>query len=112
MDALGITIDRLGQDAVKVGLSGELDFARAYTFDEEMRRLEATKPATIVLDLRELHFVDSAGLSRVLALQRRATRDGRRLMVVRGCKSIERLFALAALDTKLEMISDPEAALA
>ena len=47
-----------------------------------------------MLDLRKLNFLDSAGLGRVLAVQRRATRDGRRLVVVRGCRAVERLFAL------------------
>jgi anti-sigma B factor antagonist len=109
---LGITIESLAPDTVCVALSGELDFHRAYTFDEEMRRLESTKPSSIVLDLRTLNFLDSAGLGRVLALQRRATRDGRRLVVVRGCRAIERLFALTALDMRLEMVSEPAAALA
>ena len=109
---LGITIESLATDTVCVTLSGELDFARAYTFDEEMRRLESQRPDSIVLDLRKLNFLDSAGLGRVLALQRRATRDGRRLVVVRGCRAIERLFALTALDLRLEMVSEPAAALA
>jgi anti-anti-sigma factor len=108
---LGITIESLAADTVCVALSGELDFARAYTFDEEMRRLELQRPNSIVLDLRKLNFLDSAGLGRVLALQRRAKRDGRRLVVVRGCRAVERLFALTALDTRLDMVSDPRAAL-
>ena len=108
---LGITIESLAPDTVCVELSGELDFSRAYTFDEEMRRLEAQKPNSIVLDLRKLNFLDSAGLGRVLAIQRRATRDGRRLVVVRGCRAVERLFALTALDLRLEMVSDPRAVL-
>jgi anti-anti-sigma factor len=108
---LGITIDSLAPDTVCVALSGELDFSRAYTFDEEMRRLESQKPDQIVLDLRKLNFLDSAGLGRVLAVQRRASRDGRRLVVVRGCRAVERLFALAALDLRLEMVSEPRAAL-
>jgi anti-sigma B factor antagonist len=108
---LGITIESLALDAVCVTLSGELDFSRAYTFDEEMRQLESQRPGSIVLDLRELNFLDSAGLGRVLALQRRATRDGRRLFVVRGCRAVERLFALTALNLRLEMVSDPRAAL-
>ena len=82
---LGITIESLDPDTVCVGLSGELDFSRAYTFDEEMRSLEAQKPEPIVLDLRKLNFLDSAGLGRVLAVQRRR-RDGRRLVVVRGSR--------------------------
>lgn len=108
---LGITIESLGPDSVCVALSGELDFSRAYTFDEEMRRLESQKPASIVLDLRKLNFLDSAGLGRVLAIQRRASRDGRRLVVVRGSRAVERLFALAALDTRIEMVSEPRAAI-
>lgn len=111
MDSLGITIDRIGDNAVLVALAGELDLSRAYTFDEEMRRLEAQRPEAIVLDLRELNFLDSAGLGRVLALQRRARRDGRRLVVVRGCRAVQRLFAITALDARLEMVSDPRDAL-
>ena len=108
---LGITIESLSEDTVCVTLSGELDFSRAYTFDEEMRRLESQRPDSIVLDLRELNFCDSAGLGRVLAVQRRAQRDGRRLVVVRGCRALQRLFALTALDLRLEMVSEPRAAL-
>jgi anti-sigma B factor antagonist len=108
---LGITIDRLAPDTVSIALQGELDFAHAYTFDEEMRRLEAHRPRSLVLDLRKLNFLDSAGLGRVLAVQRRAERDGRRLVVVRGCKAVERLFALTAMNVRLEMVSDPREAL-
>lgn len=110
MDTLGITIDRLKPDVVLVALRGALEFSRAYTFDEEMRRLEAQRPGTIVLDLRELSFLDSAGLGRVLALQRRARRDGRRLVVVRGSRAVQRLFAITALDAQLELVNDPQSA--
>lgn len=108
---LGITIESLSPDTVCVALSGDLDFSRAYTFDEEMRRLESQRPGSIVLDLRKLNFCDSAGVGRVLALSRRAQRDGRRLVVVRGCRAVQRLFALTALDMRLEMVSEPRAAL-
>jgi anti-anti-sigma factor len=69
---LGITIESLAPDTVCVSLSGELDFNRAYTFDEEMRRLESTKPKSIVLDLRSLNFLDAAG---VALLQRTSVRS-------------------------------------
>jgi anti-anti-sigma factor len=76
-----------------------------------MRRLESQCPGSIVLDLRQLNFCDTAGIGRVLALQRRAQRDGRRLVVVRGCRAVQRLFALSALDMRLEMVSEPRAAM-
>ena len=54
---LGITIESLAPDTVCVALSGELDFSRAYTFDEEMRRLESQKPGSIVLDMTRLNRI-------------------------------------------------------
>jgi anti-sigma B factor antagonist len=111
VDSLGITIDRLEEDVVLVELTGALEFSRAYTFDEEMRRLESQRPRTMILDLRKLSFLDSAGIGRVLALQRRAKRDGRRLVVVRGSRAVQRLFAITAMDARLEMVSEPQAAM-
>jgi anti-sigma B factor antagonist len=111
VDGLGITIDRLEEDVVLVALTGGLEFSRAYTFDEEMRKLESQKPRAMILDLRKLSFLDSAGIGRVLALQRRAKRDGRRLVVVRGGRAVQRLFAITAMDARLEMVSEPQAAM-
>lgn len=111
METLGITIDRLEPDVVLVTLDGGLEFSRAYTFDEEMRRLEAQRPRAIVLDLRRLNFLDSAGIGRVLALQRRAHRDGRRLFVVRGSRAVQKLFAMTAMDARLELVNEPQAAI-
>lgn len=63
-----------------------------------------------MLDLRELRFMDSCGLSRLLAARRRARRCGRRLLLVRGPAAVQRLLALAALGEVFEMIGDPSAA--
>jgi anti-sigma B factor antagonist len=106
MRGFGLTLERLPSGAVRVAPRGELDFEHAYTFDEELRRLEETRPPCIVLDLRELGFVDSAGVARVLAAQRRARSAGRRLLVVRGGRAIQRLLALSAVDAVLEIVGD------
>jgi anti-anti-sigma factor len=106
MQGFGLIIDELGPGTVRIALHGELDLAHAYTFDEELRRLEAARPACIVLDLRKLSFLDSCGLSRRLAARRRARRDGRRLLLVRGPAAVQRRFAMAALDESFEMVSE------
>jgi anti-anti-sigma factor len=95
--------------AVSVALRGELDLEHAYDFDIELRRLEAAHPRCLVLDLRELTFLDSSGLARLLAARRRARRDHRRLVLVRGTATVQRLFALTALDEQFEMVSAPPA---
>ena len=84
MQGFGLMIEELDPGAVRIALRGELDLAHAYTFDEELRRVEESRPRCVVLDLRELSFLDSCGLARLLAARRRARRAGHRLLLVRG----------------------------
>jgi len=106
MSGFGLTIEEYEPGAVRFALRGELDLAHAYTFDEELRTVEATRPSTVVIDLRELTFLDSCGLARLLAARRRARRLGHRLLLVRGSATVQRLFALAAVDEAFEIVSD------
>ena len=106
MSGFGLTIEEYEPGAVRFALKGELDLAHAYTFDEELRTVEATRPSAVVIDLRELTFLDSCGLARLLAARRRARRLGHRLLLVRGSAAVQRLFALAAVDEAFEMVSD------
>ena len=110
MHGFGLTIEELEPGAIRIALQGELDLAHAYTFDEELRRVEESRPSCVVIDLRELSFLDSCGLARLLAARRRARRLGHRLVLVRGPKAIQRLFALSAVDEAFELVNDvPEA---
>jgi anti-sigma B factor antagonist len=102
----GLKIEQLSEEVVRIALSGELDMTRAYTFDEELRAVEAHEPSCICLDLSGVTFVDSSGLARIVAARRRAQRAGRRLVLVRGPAPVQRLLAMAALDQQFEMISD------
>jgi anti-anti-sigma factor len=112
MQGFGLIIEDLDADAVRIALHGELDLAHAYTFDAELQQVEARRPRCICIDLRELSFLDSCGLARLLAARRRARRLGHRLVLVRGSATIQRLFALAAIDESFEMVSAPPAPVA
>lgn len=112
MQGFGLIIEDLDANAVRIALHGELDLAHAYTFDEELRQVEARRPACICIDLRELRFLDSCGLARLLAARRRARRLGHRLVLVRGSATVQRLFALAAIDESFEMVNAPPAPVA
>ncbi|HEX6024821.1 MAG TPA: STAS domain-containing protein [Solirubrobacter sp.] len=106
MTGFGLMIEELGGGMVRIALRGELDLAHAYTFDEELRHVEEARPSCVVLDLRDLTFLDSCGLARLLAARRRARRAGHRLVLVRGPATVQRLFALSAVDEAFEMVSD------
>ena len=109
MKGLALTIERLERNAIRIGLRGELDLEHAYTFDEELKRVEAMSPDCICLDLRELNFLDSSGLGRLVAARRRSMKEGRRLVLVRGPATVQRLLQLTAVEESFELINEPGA---
>ncbi len=102
-----LTSEELGPGAVCVHVEGELDAAHAYGFDDALCTAEADGLDTLVIDLRQVSFIDSAGLARIIAASRRARRNGHTLAVVRGCRPLERLRALGATDVQWDLVADP-----
>jgi anti-sigma B factor antagonist len=111
MRGFGLTIEPLADGAVRVALRGELDLEHAYTFDEELKRLEGARPSCLVLDLRGLTFLDSCGLARLLAARRRARREKRRMLLVRGTPAVQRLLAITAVGDHFETVTEVPPAL-
>jgi anti-anti-sigma factor len=107
MRGLALTIESLKDNAIRIGLRGELDLEHAYTFDEELRRVEAMRPVCICIDLRELTFLDSSGLGRLVAARRRAMKAGRRLVLVRGPAAVQRVLQLTAVEEAFELVHEP-----
>jgi anti-sigma B factor antagonist len=98
------TEDRNG--LAHVALSGELDLSSVAKVQEELRRVEATSPATLVVDLSKLTFLDSTGLRCIVTADERARAAGRRVVIVRGPNAVQRVFAITRLDDRLEMVDD------
>jgi anti-sigma B factor antagonist len=98
------TEDRNG--LVHVALFGELDLSTVAKVQEELRRVEASSPATLVVDLSKLTFLDSTGLRCIVTADERARTDGRRIVIVRGPDAVQRVFAITRLDDRLEMVDD------
>jgi anti-sigma B factor antagonist len=105
--SLQIASERRG-DRLVMALSGELDLVNAPRWEEELVGIEADSPGTLILDLREVTFIDSTGLRAVIAADQRARSAGRRLVVVRGAEPVDRLFAVTELDQRLEIADDPD----
>jgi anti-anti-sigma factor len=87
--------------------AGELDLSSAERLEEELKRHELAEPSVIVLDLRELTFMDSTGLRTVIAADTRARERGGRLVIVRASEEVDRVFRLTRMDEHLEMVEEP-----
>lgn len=92
-----------------VALRGELDISSASVLEDALMRVEEAAPAVLLIDLRQLEFMDSTGLRTVVSADQRARDQGRRLAIVRGPDPVDRIFSVTRLDERLELVDDPAA---
>ena len=90
-----------------VTVSGELDLDTRGALTAALA--VAPRLATTVVDLRRLTFIDSSGVSGLMAAARRAQEAGVRLVCVPGPTPIKRVFELTGVDTVLEWVDTPDA---
>ena len=94
---------------VWLSLAGELDLSTAADLEEELRGAERDGTGLVVLDLRELEFMDSSGLRVIVVADSRARELGRRLAIVQGPEPVARVFQVTGLDSRLEIVEEPSA---
>ncbi len=87
--------------------SGELDIATAPEFEQAIADATAAPGATVVLDLRELTFMDSTGLRALAQTNARAEQDDFDLSIVRGPRQIERVLEISGLSDLLPLVDAP-----
>jgi RND superfamily putative drug exporter len=106
----GLTIGVERRDSrVRVELGGELDLGTADQLRAQLEELERDKPELLVLDLRPLEFMDSAGLREVVEAVRRARAEDRKLAVVKAHGPIESVLGVTRVDEMAETVDDPAA---
>jgi anti-anti-sigma factor len=94
--------------AIVIAVSGELDLASSPALREELARADESGAQLVVLDLRQLVFMDSTGLSVVVRAHQNAEESGRGFAVVRGGKQVERLLTLTGVAERLTVVDQPE----
>ena len=110
METLRYTTTQQNGTAV-LSLSGELVFETARKVERELRVIEERKPDALAIDLSGLSMIDSTGLALVVSADSRARSEGRRLMLVEGPDSVQRVFRMTRLDDRLDIVPSLEAGL-
>lgn len=82
---------------VVLRIVGEVDLAVVPDLDRAVRDLQRTGCRHIVVDLRSVRFMDSAGLEWLLDATREAQRTGRVLSLVDGSPAVSRLLDLTGV---------------
>ncbi|MEA2352208.1 MAG: anti-sigma factor antagonist [Thermoleophilaceae bacterium] len=92
---------------LRLRLDGELDLVTAPWLRRRLDKVEAEHPPILVLDLRDLTFMDSSGLRELFSAQRRARAESRRLVLVKGSAPIDRVLEMVRAEQAVETVDDP-----
>jgi anti-sigma B factor antagonist len=89
-------------EATWVHVAGALDVATTPRLARTLRESQSDA-RLVVLDLRELAFMDSAGVHAIVDASNRARQVGCRLLLLRGPEKVDRLFALTGNADQVEV---------
>jgi len=93
-----------------VAVAGEVDIATVSRLRERLFELAASG-RTLVVDLDQVSFIDSAGLAALVGTAKRAAAHGASLQVVCARPRTRQLFRLTGLDGRVPLASTLDGAL-
>ena len=92
-----------------VVVRGEIDLATADAVRADLHAA-LERSGNVVLDLREVTFMDTQGLAVVIETQQSSAEDGTRFAITRAPDHVHRLFDMIGLTPRLTIVDDPAAA--
>ena len=104
--------DRNEGSAWVLAANGELDLRTSPELEQALDRAWASGAELVILDLRQIEFMDSTGLRVLLSAHQRAQETGRRFALVRGTDQVERVLTLTGVRDLLTVVDAPEELLA
>jgi anti-anti-sigma factor len=88
-------------------LHGELDVAASTSVLKRLLELDLRSGLRLVLDLRDVRFIDSTGVRLLLQARAHAERVGAAFTVVAGPPAVMRVLRLVGLDDQLDVVDEP-----
>lgn len=82
-----------------------MDLASSPMLEEELASLSSME--LVIIDLRDLEFIDSSGIGVLVRANQRATSSGRRFALVQGVGQVAQLLELTGLADQLTVVGAP-----
>ncbi len=86
---------------------GELDVATAPLLDDALREMRRDRAGELVVDLRRLTFIDSAGIHLLLRWATEAGRAGHGLRLIPGAERVQFVLAMTGVLRALRFADPP-----
>lgn len=88
-----------------LALAGELDLSSVPELETQLEELPSTAIGRLLIDLRELQFMDSSGLALLIRTQQTVLASGRRLEIRPGPNQVQRLFEMTGTLDRFDFVS-------
>jgi len=93
-------------DSLVITPTGELDMASAPEFEKEVERAQGG--SAIIVDLRELRFIDSTGIRALLQVYSAGQNGHSTVSFIRGQRNVQWVLELAGVEQFLAWTDPPE----
>ena len=90
----------------RLAIRGELDMASAPTLKQHLEDCGRDGAEVIMLDIRDLSFIDSSGLGVLIQARDHSKRNGHRFLMVGATRPARRLFEITGTEF---LIDEPDA---
>jgi anti-sigma B factor antagonist len=91
-----------------LAITGELDLSSAPELETHLAEAFRSDAKQVIVDLRELEFIDSTGLSVLVKANQQAHEAGCRFGIVNGGAQVRRLLSLTGVTERLRVADEPE----
>jgi anti-sigma B factor antagonist len=98
---------RGADESAVLSFIGVLDLASAPDAEAALNEAIQLHPRRLVIDLREVSFMDSTGLRLIVAADAETRKNGKTLELVRGPDRVHRVFRMTLTDQRLAFIESP-----
>lgn len=107
---LTINIDEVNSQAIMT-LKGEIDIYTATKLKEELNSLVSEHKADVIVDLKNVTYMDSTGLGTFVSALKQSEKAGSSLRLIRANDRLFRLFQVTGLDDVIDVHSEEEGGL-
>jgi anti-anti-sigma factor len=95
-------------DVALIVVTGELDIASAPELEQTLEQIHPERTKLVIVDLRELEFMDSTGLNTIVRAHRRLAECDCELTLVKGPPQVQRLLDLTGVADRLRLVAEPD----
>ena len=105
---LNVKVDISGKDYSLIELSGFLDAHTVNSFETRLEEILQDGPSRVVIDLKELNYISSAGIGAMMALTQRLRRENGDLVLLRPNEKVFKILDLLGFTKIFNVATDDE----